>query len=85
MDEFITALEAWVKATMVSLMLGADSTDSTEEIRRVVELTTKVRQLHDEKAKAQGNPTVRKRRADEGKTNTLTEEEAAAKVAELIG
>ena len=86
MEEFIIELESWAKTVMVSLILGGQSTEHTDDIRRVVEVVTKVRQLHDETAKTQGNPTVRKVREDSGKGKAeITEEEAAAKAAALIG
>lgn len=86
MEDFIGELEAWAKTVMVGLILGGQSTDYTDDIRRVVEVATKVRQLHDDSAKTQGNPTVRKVREDSGKGKAeLTPEEAAKKAAELIG
>ena len=86
MEEFISELESWAKGLMVDFILGKDTTDTTADLRRVVEIVTKVRQLHDETAKAQGNETVRKVREDSGKGKAeLTEAEAAAKAAALIG
>jgi len=82
--DILDTVKDWAKTVIVAIMVGGETTLYTDDVRAIVEMTTKVRQIHDEEAKAQGNPTVRKQRADSGKV-AITEEDAARKAAALIG
>lgn len=85
----LTAFEAWVKNTMVSLIVGEDTAPMFDTVSRVCNITAKLRAAFDEAAKSQGNATIRQARSDSGKTESLTDEQrkakAEAKAAALLG
>lgn len=85
----VEAVKAWANPLIVGYLLGEDVTASTDDVRKVVEMIARVRETHDDAAKVQNAPTIRKVRNDSGVTAKVTDDErkaaAAAKAAALLG
>ena len=77
--DIVEDIRVWGKALCVGYMLGENTAESTDDVRKVVDMIARLRETHDEAAKEQGNATVRKTRTDKGTAEVLTADELKAK------